>query len=206
VTSTAARGRPRDPAVHAAILDAADALLAERGYPAVTVEAVAARAGVSRPTVYRRWPSRVAVVMAAVARHEDPEVAPDTGSLAGDVRAAARAVAAVTTRPAFRTVLPGLLVDLADDPAARDTLVGAWAAPRAASMVAAVDRAAVRGELPGPRPDLVGDLVELLVGPLLYRALLTGAPAGPAEADEVADRALCALGLHPDGGPSHTDT
>lgn len=206
MTSTAARGRPRDPAVHAAILDAADALLAESGYPAVTIEAVAARAGVSRPTVYRRWPSRVAVVLAAVARHEDPEVAPDTGSLSGDVRAVGRAVAAVTTRPAFRTVLPGLLVDLADDPAARDALVGAWAAPRAASMAAVVDRAVARGEIADPRPDLVGDLVELLVGPLLYRALLAGSPAGRAGADDVADRALRALGLPSTDGPSHTDT
>jgi AcrR family transcriptional regulator len=190
-------GRPRDPAVDAALLDAADALLTAHGYAAVTIEAVAARAGVSRPTVYRRWPSRVAVVMAAVARHEDPAPTGDTGSLRGDVRALARAVAVVTARPAFATVLPGLLVDLADDPGTRTALIGEWVAPRAAALGSALARAASRGEV---EPDAAGEptvlaLAELLVGPLVYRALLAGAPAGPVEADVVADRALRALGL-----------
>jgi AcrR family transcriptional regulator len=194
--------------VDAALLDAADALLAAQGYAAVTIEAVAARAGVSRPTVYRRWPSRVAVVMAAVARHEDPAPAGDTGTLRGDLHGVASAVAAVTARPAFATVLPGLLVDLADDPGARGALIGEWVAPRAASLTAALARAAARGEI---APDVAGEptvlaLAELLVGPLLYRALLAGAPASPAEAEQVADRALLALGLGRGTGLDQTHT
>ncbi|HEY0216333.1 MAG TPA: TetR/AcrR family transcriptional regulator [Cellulomonas sp.] len=186
-----------------AILDAADTLLDADGYAAVTIEAVAVRAGVSRPTIYRRWPSRVAVVMAAVARREDPEVAPGTGSLAGDVRAVARAIAEVMSRPAFRTVLPGLLVDLADDPTARGALIGEWVAPRAASMAEAVRRAVARGEVEAS-PTVVPDLAELLVGQLLYRALLAGEPADAAGAEVVADRALRALGLDGAERVSHT--
>jgi AcrR family transcriptional regulator len=161
--------------VDAALLDAADALLAEGGYAAVTV------------------------VMAAVARHEDPDPAGDTGGLVEDLRAVARSVATVTARPAFATVLPGLLVDLADEPATRAALLGEWVAPRAASLADALVRAAGRGEIAveAAGEQTVLALAELLVGPLLYRALLAGAPASAAEAEVVADRALLALGLGP---------
>lgn len=197
--------------MHTAILDAADALLVEGGYPAVTIEAVAARARVTRFAVSRRWPSRVAVVMAVVARREQPEVATGTGSLTGDVRAIARAMARLTARPTFGTVLPGILVDLADDPSSREALVTEWVSPWVTSTTAALLQAAERNDpvVPGAvvgagrtDPTVVAELVELLVGPLLYRALLAGSPASPEEADLVADLALRALG--PVG--AHTDT
>ena len=60
------RGRPRNPASRAAILRAARELMADGGLAAVSMEAVAARAGVSKPTVYRWWPDRHAVAMAAL--------------------------------------------------------------------------------------------------------------------------------------------
>ena len=59
------RGRPRDPRTRAAILAAARALLERGGLTAVTIEAIAAKAGVSRPTIYRYWPNAPAVAMAA---------------------------------------------------------------------------------------------------------------------------------------------
>lgn len=74
------RGRPRDPAVQAAILRAARELLADGGPAAVTMEAVAVRAGVGKPTVYRWWPNRHAVAMAALMERRVPPRDPDARS------------------------------------------------------------------------------------------------------------------------------
>ncbi|MDW5444239.1 TetR/AcrR family transcriptional regulator [Polaromonas sp. SM01] len=68
------RGRPRSMDAHAAILKAARQLLEDGGLPAVTMEAVAARAGVGKPTLYRWWPDRHAVAMAALMDQSDPSL------------------------------------------------------------------------------------------------------------------------------------
>src|SRR4051794_23590692 len=83
------RGRPRDPARDEAILGAALGLVAECGYERTTVDKIAARAGVSKPTIYRRWPhGKDELVAAAVsARREDMKPDIDTGSLRGDLLA-----------------------------------------------------------------------------------------------------------------------
>src|SRR5438132_11861364 len=101
------RGRPRDPAVDQAILAAAVDLLAEGGYARLTMEQVAARAGVGKASVYLRWPNKVTLVAEAIQHRSAvvPDV-PDTGSLREDMLAflgallrgkwaAERAVAAV---------------------------------------------------------------------------------------------------------------
>src|SRR3954468_25112873 len=92
--SVPTRGRPRDPRRRQAILDAAVHLLAEVGYDRATVEAVAARAGVSKPTIYRRWPGGKAEIVADAirAKRADGAVLPDTGSLRGDLLAMLRAI------------------------------------------------------------------------------------------------------------------
>ncbi|MBM7369076.1 TetR/AcrR family transcriptional regulator [Gordonia hydrophobica] len=84
--------RRRGAELEAAILDAAWAQLAERGYSGLTFEAVADRAGTSRPVLYRRWPTRAELLQAAVEFHGDRQdtSSPDTGSLRGDLLAALR--------------------------------------------------------------------------------------------------------------------
>jgi len=86
---TSSRGRPRDPRRREAILSAAIALVAEVGYDRVTVDALAARAGVSKPTIYRRWPGGKAeiVVEAIRAKRAEAGELPDTGTLRGDLLA-----------------------------------------------------------------------------------------------------------------------
>src|ERR1700742_756538 len=83
------RGRPRDPQRREAILRAAITLVAEVGYDRMTVEALAARAGVSKPTIYRRWPGGKPEIVADAIRskHADGDHTPDTGSLRGDLLA-----------------------------------------------------------------------------------------------------------------------
>ncbi|MEA2227104.1 MAG: hypothetical protein QOF04_734, partial [Solirubrobacteraceae bacterium] len=88
-----ARGRPRDPARDARILDAALALVAQVGYDRMTVDAIAERAGVSKPTIYRRWNGKSEVVADAIRHRKDEAVAADTGSLRGDLLAVVHAQA-----------------------------------------------------------------------------------------------------------------
>jgi AcrR family transcriptional regulator len=82
-------GRKRDHTRDAAILDAALAVLAESGYDGMTIDMVAARAGAARATVYRRWATKVDLVLAAVARLSEADAGldqlPDTGTFRGDV-------------------------------------------------------------------------------------------------------------------------
>ena len=88
-TESAARGRPRDPRRREAILRAAIELVAEVGYDRMTVEALASRAGVSKPTIYRRWPGgKKEIVLDAIRhKHADADALPDQGSLRGDLLA-----------------------------------------------------------------------------------------------------------------------
>lgn len=86
--------RRRGAALEAAILEATIDLLEESGYAALTVEAVAERAGAGKASIYRRWPTRVELAMAAARHHvRDQMTPPDTGSLAGDLRAWLRGMA-----------------------------------------------------------------------------------------------------------------
>src|SRR6187549_231991 len=88
------RGRPRDPAVKDAILRAARELLTQGGPGAVTMEAVAARAGVGKPTVYRWWPDRHAVAMAALMEGDEaPRAAPKKASALALLRHQLRSIA-----------------------------------------------------------------------------------------------------------------
>ena len=83
------RGRPRDPGVDESILSATLRLLGEVGYARMTMEQVAARAGVGKASLYLRWPSKVALVADAIQRLRPDLVpaVPDTGTLPGDMRA-----------------------------------------------------------------------------------------------------------------------
>src|SRR4051794_32041046 len=91
-TTPAPRGRPRDPRRDEAIYDAVLGLLAEVGFDRMSLDAVAARAGVSKPTIYRRCPDgKAALVAAAIAFHREAKPStPDTGSLRGDLLAMVR--------------------------------------------------------------------------------------------------------------------
>src|SRR4051795_1529832 len=87
--TTPARGRPQDPRRRQAILEAATYLLAEVGYDRMTVDALATRAGVSKPTIYRRWPGGKLEIVAEAIRCKRAEFGelPDTGTLRGDLMA-----------------------------------------------------------------------------------------------------------------------
>ena len=90
------RGRPRDPRTQRDIMGAARRLLARDGYDQVTVDAIAREAGVSRPTVYRRWPSKAHVVFdAAFGQPPDATLVEKSGDFESDLLVFVRAVSAV---------------------------------------------------------------------------------------------------------------
>src|SRR5262249_19597962 len=108
--------RTRDAAIDRSVLAATAQLLAEGGYSSLSVERVAARAGVAKTTIYRRWPSKAELVFAAAIHPPERGDPPDTGTLAGDLRHVAwYIVEALATRAAVEA-LPGLMSDMAHHP------------------------------------------------------------------------------------------
>jgi AcrR family transcriptional regulator len=161
-------GRPRSEEARQAILEAALALAAERGPGAITMEAIAQRAQVSKDTLYRWWRSRTEVVLEALGGYGDEVIpVPDTGSLAGDLRAFLRATAKALD-PATRQLLRALAAGAASDPAFAETVRRQFLARRRTALAAILERAAARGEL---AEDRVTTVVDLVFGSLWYRLI-----------------------------------
>jgi AcrR family transcriptional regulator len=141
------RGRPRDPAVDEAILSATVELLGEVGYAGVTMEQVAARAGVGKASVYLRWAGKVALVTEAIRRRAGvaPPV-PDTGGLGEDMRLFLRSL--LRAKQAGRRAVYALSGEIATNPELAQT----WRATMADTMLTGlrtiIGRAVERGELP----------------------------------------------------------
>ncbi|MGW5381423.1 helix-turn-helix domain-containing protein [Nocardia sp. NPDC003963] len=106
-------GPHRDPAVDRAVLEAARDLLVERGYAATSIDAIATRAGVSRPAIYRRWPSKAHLIAKAVFPDVGTdEVAPD---LVSEVRTVIRGTIQLFGSAEARAAMPGLMADMRAD-------------------------------------------------------------------------------------------
>lgn len=195
VDSGVRRGRPRSHSAHQALLGAAYDLLVDGGLPALTVEAVAARSGITKPTIYRRWPNRAAVATAAFVDrmlHEVPLV--DTGDPRADLIEQVRRVAEFYTTPAGG-VLAQLVAAGVTDGQVADDLWGCYFSVRRAEVHALWQRAVDAGVV---RPDIsADDAIDLLFGPILYRLLI-----GPRRLDGPAAASLAEMaiaGLAPRG-------
>jgi AcrR family transcriptional regulator len=163
-------GRPRDSRIDSAVLTATVELLGQTGYAELSVDAIARRAGTSKPAIYRRWPSKAHLVHEAVFPIGDATELPDTGSLAGDVREMVRRTADVLTTPAARAALPGLIGEMASDLRLHASLLQRFEDILSRGLTERLDRAVARGEA---RHDATAsDLVEAVTGITLY-ALLT---------------------------------
>lgn len=182
----ARRGRPRSEKADRAIMAAATELLATRGLGGLSIEEVAARAGVGKATIYRRWPSRGALALDAfLAEFQQQQPLPDTGTLHGDLLAALRSwVRSVTRTPAGR-MLAGLVAEAQRDPA----LAVAWrdrvTAPLRERNLILVKRAVERGEVP---PDVDADvLLDLVFGAAYHRLLQRHRPLNDRFVKKVAE-------------------
>lgn len=164
----------RSARVRAAVNQAVIELLAEQPYESFSVDDVAKRAGVHKTTVYRRWPTKVALVADATRARSESEVPiPDTGSLQQDLELFCSAVAKNLTSVVGATMTRNLVAAAAGSAELHAGVQEFWA-ERLRMAAAIVTRAVERGEVP---PDLDPNVViETLVGPLYVRLLLTGEP------------------------------
>ena len=188
-----APGRPRDARRDQAILTATLAILQERGYHALTIEGVAVAAGVGRPTIYRRWPSKPALAVAALVHSSRLAVpALDTGVLRDDLIAVQRHQVALMNSPESRRITAGLVADLANDPELAATYVTQYLSPRRATVWQVLQRGVDRGELAADTDFAFA--YDLLMGPLFMRAVVWGQPLGPDAAEDTADAVIAMFG------------
>ena len=196
---TSRGGRPRDPSRDGVIRAAILHLLAEVGYGALTMDAVAARAGVGKATIYRRWRTKQDLVVDTICElNQTTVIPPDTGSLESDLRETLHAIVQVmnsTVGAATQALLSSVPHHPALGAALGDGPVGVWG--RAFEQVLA--RAEGRGEL---RPGLPGTVTaESLMAPLAQRWLLTSRPLTEDYADQVLDEITMPL-LRAGWGPT----
>lgn len=185
-------GRPRDPKLDAAITDATLELLAEIGYAALTIEAVATRAGVGKATLYRRWPGKVQLVIDAVRTlSEQPD--PDTSAgVRDELVELLEAVRRKSGSSLAGRIFPRLIGDSADNPEFMRRYREQVLDPRRNRFRAALLRGVEQGLV---RTDVDTDhAIDLLVGPMAYRNLIRNDPApGPDLAARIVDDVLRAL-------------
>jgi AcrR family transcriptional regulator len=173
--STANRpGRPRSERARLAILEAAADLLIEGGLAEATIEAIAARAGVSKVTIYKWWPTRGAVAVDAYFHRSAPtNTIEDTGDVARDLtNQLAKIIDAFGGRPGV--VMAELIGQAQTDPNLAETLRSRWLKPRRDEVAAVLQRSIDRGEI---RPDVdIPALMDQLFAPIYYRLIMQHEP------------------------------
>ena len=186
------RGRPRSAIADTAIREAAVELFAERGFEGVSIEDVAALAGVSRATIYRRYPSKVDLIVEAAGCLATNEIAfPDTGNLSDDLRGLAHSlINGFRNSPAGR-VMPVMTFERRRYPELDDRYKK-FLADRKARTRALLRRAVERGELPSDTD--VGVMSSMLVGPIFHRLMITQEPLNDAFVDALVDALLRGFG------------
>ncbi|MEU5381079.1 TetR/AcrR family transcriptional regulator [Streptomyces sp. NPDC005968] len=189
-----------------AILAATRALVAEEAYEKVTVEAIAARAGVGKQTIYRRWPSKSAVVFAALlalSQDEDGQsvALPDTGDLEADLKLVMRATAEEFADPAFDKLIRALTTEIAND-----AVLAAEYREKLAQPLEEAKRVRLRSAQKAGQLDVDADVdlaLEMLYAPLFRRWLQRSGPLTAAYADSLVNATLRAFG--PRSGPTPAD-
>lgn len=181
-------GRPRSEEAHRAILDATLELLVEVGFSALTVEGVATRAGVGKATIYRRWPSKLPLVIEAFGGLPAFEEV-DTGDVVDDLKKMLRNYLHLFNTTPLATVLPSIAGERAHNPDLEvfDPVMQGRRQP----LIRALERGVERGEL---APDLDLDLAaDLIVGPIAVRLFFTGRSISPKLVGPMVDLALSGL-------------
>lgn len=168
-------GRPRSETSRQAILTAALELTAETGYAGLTIEGIAARAGVGKQTIYRWWPSKADVLLEAGAMKADLHVpVTDHGSYQADLRAFLHASYRIANHPQFADLLRTLMAEAQINPEFGRRFRAAFLERRRDALAVITDRARQRGDLPRrPDPRTIADIV---FGTIWYRILATHQP------------------------------
>jgi AcrR family transcriptional regulator len=149
-------------------------LVRDVGYDALAMDAIAARAGVGKATVYRRWATKETLVAEAIERIVRTFPIPDTGTTEGDLQSVMRDSVGLYQDPATRGLLSGLVAAMARSERIAQAVRSGFVAARRDALRQVLERGVARGEL---RQGLDMELaLDLLSGPLVFRALITGGP------------------------------
>ncbi len=180
-------GRPRDVAIDAAVLETVLPVIAETGYRRFSIEEVARRAGTTKPAIYRRWPTRQQLVLAALGSNLSEVQPPDTGCTICDLVDAIGLFVAVFGRlPA--DLLGSLLADCSHDPELRTQFMTTLFDPPRDAVAQTLAKALGRGDL---REDVDLELVLDLLGSLVhYRAVFGHAPTAAADIERAVEALL----------------
>ena len=173
-------GRPRDPRVDVAIHRATLALLVEDGYSATTIQAIARRARVSAPSVYRRWSSKAELIEEAV--FPSGLLAPEalSGDVITDPQPYCEQILTYLSDPPIRAAIPGLLVEYQNDPEMWRRVVGRSVIPMRSSFEAYIAKTGCKPAVP------IDALFDVMLGALFTRALNDGAAGSKEFARSVA--------------------
>ena len=184
-------GRPRNPRIQQAILKAAVDLVLENGFKALSMDAIAGRAGVGRMTIYRRWPNKAAIIMDAFVARVDPNTLflPSRTYLES-IRLQMRTMAKVF-RGKDGTLIRALLAEAQFDPELATALRERWTMPRRRMAIAYFEEGMQKGFL---RPDVDPDaMIDVLYAPIYYRLQMGIGPLTDAYIDEIFEHAMKGL-------------
>lgn len=170
--------------------------LAKHGYGRLSIEAVARRAGVGKTAIYRRWTSKLQMVVEVVSAAAVKVMpVPDTGTLSGDIRELLDAGAQAMRHPLASQIVPDLLAEAARNPGIAETLENALRDTQQGLSAVMIKNAVERGDLP---PDTDVELaLDMVFGPLYWRVAVTRSPVSDDYLDHLAEGATSALiGAH----------
>ena len=170
-------GRPRDGRIDAAIIEATRDLLLETGYSALSLSAIAARAGTTTAAIYRRWSGKAQLVHEAILPAEVMAMPSASGDAEGDVRALVEATRTMFDRPEVRIALPALIADTVADQDVHGAMISRFAGSLA-TFRTRIDQPDPSGDLPL--------LAEVVVGSAIFRILVRhDAPLDAAWVDDL---------------------
>jgi AcrR family transcriptional regulator len=186
------RGRPRSEKARNAVLEAAAALLLEQGLSAVSMDAVAARAAVSKATIYRWWPTKETLALDALYHEWSAVPAPrDTGSLRGDLLSLLLPWVRLATRRPYGRAIAALVTEAQSDQVFAADYRSRFVEPRRDQARAIFRRAVDRSEIPADTKIEVA--LDLLYGPVYHRLLHDHAPLNDEFVIDLIDTALSGI-------------
>jgi AcrR family transcriptional regulator len=162
-------GRPRSIQSHQAMLQATLELIAEVGFDAMSIEAIAARAGVGKTTIYRRYASKEELVADAIESVREEVVIPDTGNLQGDLDALIQNAAQITLNPLGRQTVAMIISSASSNTQFAQIYWTKYLKPRRKTFAIVLERAKARNEIP---TDLDSDLVFDTMSAIMLYALI----------------------------------
>jgi AcrR family transcriptional regulator len=178
--------------IEAAVLDE----LAEAGYGRFSVGSVVRRAGVGKAAIYRRWPTKQAMIVGVLApRAVAAADGPDTGSLAGDIRAFATTTRQVLSSPQVASTVMDLFAESMRNPELAEALREHVTQPRRARVAQMLQRAVERGEVPADTD--TDAALDLLAGPFVVRAVIGSRSMDNAWSERITPMLIRALGATP---------